>query len=190
MIKTIHDYIPQLCEIFPNICKEDIKRMAEYGWRMFYYYNLRGNDTLIESSKYKYWFYCGHLCIDPIKHFHYYISKLSTKLRTLYCKRKIKWDGYYYMGIDEQEYNKLVNKKGRPRKYWTYTNRVAYKVFDEAKIKYSAYKCIIRFKYVTDMGMSFYKEKLKCQEVEPVLVRDHPDKFVDILITNYDYKTL
>ena len=94
------------------------------------------------------------------------------------------------MGIDEQEYNKLVNKKGRPRKYWTYTNRVAYKVFDEAKIKYSAYKCIIRFKYVTDMGMSFYKEKLKCQEVEPVLVRDHPDKFVDILITNYDYKTL
>ena len=54
MIKTIHDYIPQLCEIFPNICKEDIKRMAEYGWRMFYYYNLRGNDTLIESSKYKY----------------------------------------------------------------------------------------------------------------------------------------
>ena len=190
MIKTIHDYIPQLCEIFPNICKEDIKRMAEYGWRMFYYYNIRGNDTLIESKKHNFWFYCGYLCVNPLKHFHYYVNKLAIKIRTLYCKRRKQWDGYYYIGIDEDKYKALRPKRGGRPKFRIYKRKVAYKIFEEAKIKYSGYKCIIRFKYFTDMGMSFYKDELRCQEVEPVLVRDHPDKFKDILITNYKYKII
>ena len=190
MIKTVHDYIPELCKMFPNICEADIKRMVEYGWRMFYYYNMRGNDTLIESKKHNFWFYCGYLCVNPLKHFHYYVNKLAIKIRTLYCKRRKKWDGYYYIGIDEDEYKELLPKRGRRPKFKTYKRKVAYKIFEEAKIKYSGYKCIIRFKYFTDMGMSFYKDELQCQEVEPVLVRDHPDKFKDILITNYKYKII
>ena len=62
--------------------------MVEYGWRMFYFYNLRGCDTLIESTKHKYWMYCGQLCSDSLKHFDYYRQMLRRKLRVLYAKKK------------------------------------------------------------------------------------------------------
>ena len=80
MYTCVDDYLPKLQEMFPKIDKKDIKRMVEYGWRMFYFYNLRGCDTLIESTKHKYWMYCGQLCSDSLKHFDYYRQMLSRKL--------------------------------------------------------------------------------------------------------------
>ena len=39
MYTCVDDYLPKLQEMFPKIDKKDIKRMVEYGWRMFYFYN-------------------------------------------------------------------------------------------------------------------------------------------------------
>ena len=66
MLKSVNDYLPELIAQFPTVPPEDVKRAVEYGWRMLYYYNLRGCDTLISSTKYRYWFYCGQLTRDSI----------------------------------------------------------------------------------------------------------------------------
>ena len=190
MYTCVEDYLPRLQKMFPKIDKRDIKRMVEYGWRMFYFYNLRGCDTLIESTKHKYWMYCGQLCSDSLKHFDYYRQMLRRKLRVLYAKKKIQWDGYYYTALSEEEYNdyiKSIKGRGRKRKYFKYNNKLSFKIFDEAKVYYSWAKYIIKFKYITDMGYSFYKEELKCTEVSLALVRECPDTFKEIMISSNNY---
>lgn len=193
MYTTVNDYLPKLQEMFPTIKKSDLKRMAEYGWRMFYFYNLRGCDTVIDSKKHKFWMYCGDLYDDSVKFYNYYRKRLRCKLRVLYAKKKIAWDGYYYTFLNDDEYKEILNKKkrrGRPKKYYHFKDKLSFKIQDEAKLYYNWAKYIIKFKYNVDMGYSFHKNDLKCEDFEIVLERESPDKFKDILITNAKYELL
>ena len=64
------------------------------------------------------------------------------------------------------------------------------KVFDEAKVFYSWSKYIVRFRYITDMGYTFFKDKMKCNDLEIALVRDNPSTFKDILISSNNYELI
>lgn len=193
MLTTVETYLPKLQEQFPSIPIKDIKRAVEYGWRMMYYYNLRGCDTLISSTKHKYWFYCGELTKNSLKHFNYYKRMLRRKLRVLYNKKVKEWNGYYYIGLTDSEYSALMdskNKKGRKKTTFTFHNKVAFKVSDEAKVFYSWSKCIVKFKYITDLGYSFFKETLLCKNLEIELLKSAPSTFQDILISNNNYELI
>ena len=111
MLKEVKDYIPELQKKFPYLCKKDIKTIVDYGWRALYYYTLFGCDTLV--TKQGFWCYIGFLTKDSFKHFNYYIKKLCRKIKMIYRKNKgIKdWDGYYYIGLNEEEYT--LFKKSR-----------------------------------------------------------------------------
>lgn len=189
MLTNVQTYLPELQKLYPTVPLEDIKRAVEYGWRMLYYYNLRGCDTLISSTKYKYWFYCGELTKDSLKHFNYYKRMLRRKLRVLYSKKVSEWDGYYYLGLTENEYNTIfqAQKKGRKKINYTLYNKVCYKVYDEAKVYYSWSKYLIRFKYITDMGYTFFKSQLNCKAPELLMVKNKPSTFQDILISSNNY---
>lgn len=190
MITGVQDYLQKLKEEFPDISIKDIKRSVEYGFRMLYYYNLRGCDTLITSQKYNYWFYCGELKSDSLKFFNYYKRMLRRRLRVLYQKCVKSWDGYYYIGLTDSEYEKLNQKRGRKRKNFSFNNKVILKVYDEAKIFYSWSKYIIRFKYPVDLGYTYFKSELKCTNPEIMLVKQHPSTFKDILITSNNYELI
>lgn len=189
MDKYVDDYIPRLKEMFPQVCEKDIKRAVEYGWRMFYFYNLRGCDTLIQSKRYKFWMYCGELRRNSIKHFEYYKVMLRRKIRTLFWKKKMKWDGYYYTYVTQEEYDKYFTKR-RARKYFYLTDKISFKIFDEANLFYDKCLYIVKFKYVTDMGYSFRKENLKCTDMEIAYIKKAPLKFEDILINNNNYEAI
>lgn len=193
MLTSVNDYLSELQEQYPTVPAEDIKRAVEYGWRMLYYYNLRGCDTLISSSKYRYWFYCGELTRDSMKHFSYYKRMLRRKLRVLYIKKVKEWDGYYYTGLTDKEYDELLSalnsKRGRKKRNFKFYNKLGLKVLDEAKVYYSWSRCIVRFRYITDMGYSFFKPELKCTP-EIVITKDKPSTFKDILITSNNYELI
>lgn len=138
MLTDVSTYLPKLQEQFPTVPPEDIKRAVEYGWRMLYYYNLRGCDTLISSTKYRYWFYCGELTRDSLKHFNYYKRMLRRKLRVLYSKKVKEWDGYYYTGLTDKEYNSLLeslSKRGRKKKTFVFIIKFPLKYL--MRLKYS-----------------------------------------------------
>ena len=40
------------------------------------------------------------------------------------------------------------------------------------------------------MGYMFREDNLKCRDVSIYLVREHPDTFSDVLISNYKYEQL
>jgi hypothetical protein len=193
MLKRVNDYLPILQEQFPNVPLADIKRAVEYGWRMIYYYNLRGCDTVISSTKHKYWFYIGELTKNSLKHFNYYRRMLRRKLRVIYSKKVKEWDGYYYFGLTESEYSEFLeslNKRGRKRKHYTFFNKVCLKVFDEAKIYYSWSRCIIKYRPTTDLGYSIFKSEFKCECPEIAFTRDKPSTFKDILISSNNYELI
>ena len=118
------DYIDMIHDKFPFVPKSDIKKILSFGLKSIYLHNMYGADTIIQDkAKNKYLFYIGRLTYDSLKHFYYYIKKMTIKIRILYNKRKIKWDGYYYFGLDEKQYNNYLSQqkgKGRKRKWFNF----------------------------------------------------------------------
>ena len=96
-IKTIDDYVERLKEKYPLISEKDIRRIIKFGWRSIYLSNIFGGDVCLKDNNV--WMYIGYLRRDSLQHFKYYVRKLALKLRILYKRKKIKWDGYYYFAL-------------------------------------------------------------------------------------------
>ena len=187
-LKTIQDYYQKLFELYPTIPQSDIKRILQYGWKSFYLHNSYGGDTLINQQGF--WFYCGQLMKDSLKYFQYYKRKMRTKLRILYKRKHIQWDHYYYFALTEQQYNEYLeqkNKRGRPRKKFTFSKIILYKIYDECSIYESNRIAIFKIPIQLDFGLTVYKEEITTEDAELVLVRA-PLKFTDILLSNYNYQ--
>lgn len=189
-VRTVKDYYERMYEKFPTVPKKDIQRILNYGWKSLYLHNSYGGDTLITDNDF--WSYIGTLRKDSLKHFHYYIKKLVIKLRVLYKRKKIQWDGYYYFALTDSQYENYLsqkNKKGRPRKNFKYGNQILYKILDECKIKEYNRKYIFKIPYISDLGMTFYKENLESDKAELIITRDVL-KFKDLLVSNNTYEFL
>ena len=186
--KTIQDYYEQVYKEYPNIPKSDIKRIFQYGWKSLYLHNSYGGDVLL--SRLGFWFYCGQLMCDSIKWFNYYKRKMIIKLRILYKRKQIEWDGYYYFALSKNQYEKYLsqkNKKGRPKKIFTFNKVLLYKIYDECNISENSKIAIFKIPMLLDMGFTNYKEQLITDKAELCLVRQ-PLKLNDILLSNYDYE--
>lgn len=188
---TIIDYIPILQEHFPYLSKKDIKNIIQYGWKLIYSSNCYGCDTLVTSQKYKFWFYIGGLCNDPIKHFTYYKKRLMRKLQFLYIRNKPEWDGYYYVGLSEEEASYFLNppKRGRKKVKFEFKNKWIFKSKDICSLFYSFQPCIIKFKYVTDVGLKHLVYDLHINSPE-VVTLNNIKNFKDVLVSNNDYDLL
>lgn len=188
-IKTVKDYYEQMCEMFPEVPKSDIKLILNQGWRNLYMYNSSGADTIIKDKNF--WCYIGYLKKNSLDYFSYYIKKLSTKLRILYKRYKIKWDGYYYFALTKEKYEEFCpnNKRGRPKKNRVFKNIVLYKILDECKVYESGSTHIFRVPYFSDFGFKYFLDELKTDKAELIIERE-PLKFKDILINDNEYEYL
>lgn len=190
VIKTIQDYYEKLYEEYPTIPKEDIRRICLFGIKSLNIHNNYGGDVLI--SRKGFWFYCGQLMNNSLHYFNYYKRKIRVKLRIMYKRKNIPWDGYYYFALSQNQYNNYLeqkNKKGRPRKNFTFSKIVLYKIYDECSIAESGKVAIFRIPYSAEFGLSLYKTIFTTSQAELVLVRK-PLTFNDILLSNYNYQFL
>lgn len=186
--KTIQDYYQIIQDKFPQVSIADIKRILNFSWRSLYLHNSYGGDTFITDKDI--WCYIGYLKYDPIKHFSYYIKKLALKLRVLYKRKKILWDGYYYFALSQREYDKYignVKKRGRPKKKFTFENIVLYQILDECKIQEFNKQYIFRIPYIDTVKLKFFVPKIITDKAQLIITRD-PLKFKDIMTyyNNYD----
>lgn len=188
--KTIHDYYDIMLSKFPQISKEDVIRIMKYAWKSLYLHNSYGGDTFITDKDI--WCYIGYLKYNPIEHFHYYIKKLALKIRVLYKRKKIPWDGYYYFALSQSQYDKFIGtpqKKGRPKKKYTFKNILLYQILDECKLSEASKQYIFRIPYIDKIKMKFFVPKLITTQAELIITRN-PLKFKDILVTNNEYDVL
>lgn len=181
------DYVDLIHSEFPDISKQDIKLIIDYGWRLIYIACMFGCPVLIQSQKYKFWFYIGQLFKDSLKHFNYYRRKLIQKIAFLY-KRTKQTSDYYYVALNKEEYDKFFKKKGRKRKKFDLTNKMIFQSQDACEIYYFNCICILKFSYI-DVGFRYYKKNITITNPEIVLMKN-PSTFEDILVMNNDYKLI
>lgn len=188
--KTINDYYDQICAEFPNIPKSDIKRILQYGWKQLYLHNSYGCDVSLQRGNF--WMYCGQLCKNALEHYKYYKRKLKTKLRILYKRNKIQWDGYYYFALTQEKYNlykSQKSKRGRPKKKFTFNNIILRKIYDECVIEDSQCVAIFKIPMVSDLGFDMFYKELTTDKAELVTEKS-PTKMKDMLTSNYDYQIM
>ena len=128
---------------------------------------------------------------DSIKWFAYYKRKIKVKLRVMYRRKQIPWDGYYYFALTKNQYEAYLAqkniKKGRPKKNFIFEKVFFYKIYDECSITESNKIAIFKIPYSWNRGFIFYQSKLKTDKAELILVRE-PLKFNDILLSSNNYK--
>lgn len=186
--KTIKDYYDDIYSIFPSIPREDINRILVFSWKSLYLHNSYGGDTIIVDKDL--WMYIGNLKKNPLDHFYYYIRKLTIKLRVLYRRKKIEWDGYYYFALSQSQYENYIKQKkqrGRPRKYFNYGAVYLYQIQDECKVVEYYRKYIFRIPYISQIRFKYFIRNLVSDKAELFMVRD-PLKFKDILVTDNKYE--
>ena len=187
-LKKVQDYYDKLFELYPDVPKRDIKRIMQFGLKSFLMHNNYGGDVLLQSPSM--WLYCGKLMKDSIKYFEYYKRKMIIKIRINHKRLEIPWDGYYYFGLTQNQYNlylKQKSKRGRPKKHFNYGNIILYKYFDECNLRNSGSVTIFKVPLQSDFGLSIYKPNFKTDKAELILERQ-PLTFKDILTSNYKYQ--
>ena len=187
-LKKVQDYYEELFKLYPDVPKRDIKRIMQFGLKSFLMHNNYGGDVLIQNPSM--WLYCGKLMKDSIKYFEYYKRKMIIKIRIQHKRLEIPWDGYYYFGLFEHQYEEYLSQKkrrGRPKKHFKYGNVVLYKYFDECNLRNSGAVAIFRVAFPDDFGLTMYKPDYKTDKAELFLERN-PLTFKDILASNYRYQ--
>ena len=187
-LKKVQDYYQELFELYPDVPKRDIQRIMQFGLKSFLLHNNYGGDVLINSPTM--WLYCGKLMKDSIRYFEYYRRKMIIKVRINHKRLNIPWDGYYYFGLTQSQYDYYLqqkNKKGRPKKHFKYGNTVLYKYFDECNLRNAWAVAIFRITFQSDFGLSMYKTAFETDKAELVLERN-PLTFKEILASNYKYQ--
>ena len=189
-IKTYKDYLDDLQNLYPHIDKKDLEKIMNYQFRQLYLHNSYGGDTLIQDREL--WMYIGFLRRDSVSFFNYYVKKLCRKIRILYKRKKMKWDGYYYFVLTINQYEEYLqqkNKKGRPKKYFKLKNIFLYRIYDECRIRQWSHRYIFKIHSPYDLGFLKYYKEVELENPELIEVRN-PLKFKDILVINNNYEFL
>ena len=189
-LTKISDYYEQLYKQFPDVPKQDIKRILNFGFRSLYLHNSYGGDTFIKNNDF--WCYIGNVSNDPIKHFSYYLRRLIIRLRVLYRRRHIPWDGYYYFAISEeayQNYLKQNKKRGRKKKIFNYGKVNMCLMKDECKLRAFKGKYIFRVPYIAKIGFQIVINEFISDKAEFVETMDAPN-FKNVLTYCNKYELL
>ena len=170
--KTIQDYYEALATEYPDIPLSDIKRICQYGWKSLYLHNSYGADVLLRRKDF--WFYSGKLMNNSLRFFDYYARKMKNKLRILYKRKKIEWDGYYYFALSRTQYEDYLsqkNSKGRPRKIFNFGKVILYKIKDECSIIEHGKIALFRVKMNREKGFTLYEENYRTGDSELISIR-------------------
>ena len=167
-IKNVNDYVDLVHEKFPELSKEEIKRILVYGWKMIIQYVSSGNDIQIKDQKR--FFFIGKIPNNTLSTYKYYYKKLAKKIAYMFKRTKQEWDGYYYFTLSENKYKEYLSQS--KKKYKTFTNIRLYKILEQARVENPLNTYIFRLnENRTDWKNKFYKE-LKTKNAELIEVRD------------------
>ena len=176
MIKYIDDYIDNISKKYPKVSKITIKKILEYGFTIFYLLNNKGADIEIHNSNYT--AYCGKLFIDNNKRSIYNNIKYRIKLRLLYKFNKNKYDGYYYIGLDDIIWNTYKNKILSNRKFKISLDNIKlFKIKEECTLNKDK-NHFIKVYYPIDAGWVFYKDKLIIQNYKYIGYKDNTKNII------------
>ena len=162
MIKTIESYLDDVQKQFPYMCKDDLRTILEFGLSRYLKANRLHADVLLKNRiNDNMLIHCGRLGYDALAHWFRWHVKWRMKERVLYRFREQKWDGYYYIGLNDER-QKVIQKQGKTK---TFKDVYLVKIKDELRHeKYVTH--IWRIPWPADCGWKFFVEKVSSNKAE------------------------
>lgn len=162
MIKTLKDYIDQVQEKFPYFSKDEIESILDYGLRAYVRANKMHCDVVLHNREEEpVVMHCGKHYMSPLRTYILWVNKWRMKERWLWKAKKKKWDGYYYIGLTEEQ-QKNLKRKGN-----TITFEKVYPTLIKDELRHLKYvKHIWRVPMISNCGWKFFEEKLVTDNAE------------------------
>ena len=184
-ITDVNDYVDEVQKQFPELSKEEIKRILVYGWKMILQYKSFGNDIQILSPKF--FLFIGQIPVSALALFNTYCYKLAKRIQYMFKRTKSKWDGYYYFARSERQYIDYLNQK--KKKYKTFQNVILFKLLEECKVKEHSKPYIFRLSEDKTAWLQKFYIEIKTDKAELIIQRD-PLKMKDLLTSQNKFKYL
>ncbi len=182
-ITNVNDYVDSVHEKFPELTRDEVKRILVYGWKMIIQYVSAGNDVSIISNKF--FFFVGKIPVSTLSVFNNYCIKLSKRIQYMFKRTQSKWDKYYYFAITENQYISYL--KQNRKKYKIFKNILLYKLLEECKISEHSKPYIFRLEEDKTNWMRKFYPEIKTDKAELIIQRD-PLKMKDILTSENKFK--
>lgn len=178
MIKELDDYLDIIAEKYPHIPQKELKQVLEHGFNSFLLLNK--NQADVQISDWRYWAYCGRRYKNHKARLFYNSLKARRKYRLLYKYANEKYDGSYYFGLTDEEWDTYKDKIfSKHRKKVEFNNVILYKIKEECFL-FKPNKYFIKTHYPIDMGWFFKKDKLISTDFEYFAYRDEKNKIINI----------
>lgn len=183
-ITNVNDYVELVSKKFPELTKEEVKRILVYGWKQIIQCTSAGNDVSILSPNL--FFFIGKIPKSAFDAFKLYCRKLSKRIAYMFKKSNSKWDGYYYFTRGEKQYiDEYLKQKNK--KYKTFKHVYLYKLYEEVRIRDHQNPYIFRLAEDRTSRMHRYYPEIKTDKAELVTVRDALN-MEDLMTSQNKYK--
>ena len=182
-ITKINDYVDAIHEKFPELTREEVKRILVYGWKMILQYVRAGNDVSMMTNKE--FMFIGTIPSSGLAVFKNYCYKLSKRIAYMFQRTKSKWDGCYYFTRSESQYLDYLSQSRKKNK--VFKDVFLFKLLEELKVKESSAPYIFRLNEQKTGWMTKYYKEIKTQNAELIIVRD-PLQMKDILTSENKFK--
>lgn len=178
MVKDLDAYLETMKEKYPHISPAELKRILEYGFYTFFNLSKKGADIQLHNSKYT--AYCGKMFIDDYKRNLYNNVKSRIKLRLQYKYAQEVYDGMYYFGLSEAEWEFYQTQTTSKRRNKVKFNNIKlYKIKEECFLDKSKQYFFILY-YPIDVGWTFTEAEIKTRNFKYFAKRDAKGQIVII----------
>lgn len=163
---TIKDFLPQICNQFPELTKTEVKKILVHGFRRMHSAIKYGCAISIQTSKkINCVAHIGAIYLKPEKQIKEYSIRRDKKLRKIEGWKKTPFDGYYYIGLNSTAFEDWVQLNQKTRTVLRFTNVIPRKIKEEIYYK-AKHLHIFRFKREDFKGWAYWAENLKLRNAE------------------------
>lgn len=176
---TINDVIEEVYSKFPELSKQEVKKLLLVGFRRMQSSMMYGCAITINSMKFgNCYLYIGEIHMTPKIQLKEYCIRRDKKLRKVEWWKKNKFDGYYYIALNEVAFEKWLEDNKTARTRVSFTNVMPRKIKEELFYRYKK-SHIFRIKVKKYKGMNFWCKELVTRDVDYVGIVDSM-KFTEI----------
>ena len=181
MVKEVKDYVHEVQKKFPFLTESELNKIMTYGLKRYAWVNKMHCDVLMcnrvgEALN----AFCGYLTTDTFKHYLNWVTKSRLKERVLWRLRRKKWDGYYYIGLDDSDHAKLLKQHKVKHFKNAYLTKIKKELYHNKIVTH-----IWRVPWASDCGWKFFVEKLDTPNAEYVGPNQY-EKYHDCFLGKFE----
>ena len=162
---TLNDILPEIHKKFNDFKLQELKNLISHGFRRMHSAIKFGCAISLLSYRNKLVAYIGKLTLIPGEQIKQYSVRRDRKLRKIEGWKKTPFDGYYYIGLNENAMAKWVEANEKSRSIARFTNIIPRKIKEELYYKDKKIY-VFRYKRKDFKGWAFWAEKLEVRKLE------------------------